>query len=157
MLKVGEFAPEFELLNQNGEIRKLSDGYGKWQVVYFYPKDDTPGCTIEACGLRDNFTELNKLAIVYGVSKDSVESHAKFASKHSLPFDLLSDIDGKMIREYQALDAKKFLGKVFEGVLRITYIIDPEGRIAKTYSNVTVSSHAQELMSDLKEMISKKG
>lgn len=143
-------APEFELPDENGETKTLSDYSGKWLILYFYPKDDTPGCTIEACSLRDARDDLIDLgAEVVGISKDSTDSHDKFKAKHSLNFTLLSDESGKTIEAYDAW-GKKMFGK--EGILRKTFIIDPEGVVQKVYGRVTPAGHGNQIISDLKAL-----
>ncbi|MCX6726941.1 MAG: peroxiredoxin [Candidatus Shapirobacteria bacterium] len=138
-------ANNFELPDQNGKTHKLVDYLGKWVVLYFYPKDDTPGCTKEACSLRDNFRQIEKLgAVILGVSKDSVASHQKFAEKYNLNFTILSDISGKMIRSYGA--------KGLVGTLRKTYLIDDNGEIRKIYDKVNPTIHAEEIVDYLKKV-----
>jgi peroxiredoxin Q/BCP len=144
-------AKDFSLHDQNDSVHTLKQYRGKWVVLYFYPKDDTPGCTIEACKFRDSLAELRKLGVVIlGVSKDSVTSHKKFAQKYHLNFPILSDESKETIRAYDAWGMKKFLGKQFEGTLRKTYLIDPEGEIKKMYNNVNPTVHAGEILRDLK-------
>jgi thioredoxin-dependent peroxiredoxin len=143
-------ASDFSLPDQDGHIHCLSQYQGKWVVLYFYPKDDTPGCTKEACSFRDSFHVLEKMAVVIlGVSKDSVASHKKFAAKYHLNFPLLSDSHTEVIRSYQAWGTKSFMGKKFAGVLRTTYLIDPKGEIKKVYHKVNPLIHAGEIISDL--------
>jgi thioredoxin-dependent peroxiredoxin len=143
-------AIDFKLPDQNGNIQTLSQYKGKWIVLYFYPKDDTPGCTKEACNFRDSIQELKNLGVViFGVSKDSVSSHKKFADKYHLNFPILSDENKEVIKSYNAWGKKKFLGKEFEGILRISYLIDPDGKIIKVYQNVNPSVHAGEILQDL--------
>ncbi|MEL7625745.1 MAG: thioredoxin-dependent thiol peroxidase [Anaerolineaceae bacterium] len=150
MLKEGDFAPDFELPDQDEVMHKLSDYRGKKVVLYFYPKDDTPGCTKEACSFRDSFGEFRKQGMaVLGVSKDSVKSHAKFQEKYSLPFPLLSDTDTSVIKAFDAWGPKKFMGKEFLGILRTTFVIDETGRIIKIYENVKPQDHAQEILKDI--------
>lgn len=145
-------AEDFKLPDQDGIIRKLSDYKGKWVVLYFYPKDDTPGCTKEACNFRDSFHELQKLGVqVLGVSKDSVSSHKKFVEKYNLNFPVLSDTDKTIIKKYKAWGEKKFMGRVFEGTLRISYLIDPSGEINKIYEKVNPLMHASEIINDLQQ------
>jgi peroxiredoxin Q/BCP len=145
----GEAAPAFALSDQNGKPHKLSDYSGKWVVLYFYPKDDTPGCTKEACSFRDDLAKLEKLgAQVVGVSVDDTESHARFANKYHLPFPLLADKDGKVADSYGAL-TNLFLVKIAK---RYTFLIDPKGNIAKTYLSVDTSRHSQEIIDDLKQL-----
>ena len=144
MLEVGTMAPEFSLPDQDGVERKLSDYKGKWVILYFYPKDNTPGCTKEACSLRDEKEDIDGLyAVVIGVIKDSDASHKKFIANQNLNFTLLSDPEHKVIEQYQAWGEKTFCGKKSMGILRSTYIIDPEGKINKTYDKVTTSTHGK--------------
>lgn len=147
-------APDFSLPDQNGEIRTLKEFAGKWVVLYFYPKDSSPGCTVEACSFRDVETVIAELgnAIVIGVSKDSVTSHKKFADKHELKFILLSDESTDMINAYGAWLEKRMFGKKYMGVLRMTHIIDPAGEIVKTYPKVNPTDHAGEIILDLKAL-----
>lgn len=147
--KSGDVAPAFRLMDQNGEIKKLSDFSGQWVVLYFYPKDDTPGCTKEACAFRDDLASLEKLgAKVVGISVDDSDSHAKFAAKYHLPFPLLSDEDGKVAKSYGAL-ANLFVVKIAK---RYTFLIDPKGKISKVYMSVDTSRHSQEIVDDLKNL-----
>lgn len=144
-----QLAPDFTLLDQNGQPHALHDYRGKWVILYFYPKDDTPGCTTEACNFRDSLRELQKLGmVVLGVSKDSVASHGRFAAKYRLNFPLLSDPEHQVIEQYQAWGEKKFLGKVFLGILRTTYLIDPQGYIVKIYPQVNPTQHAADILAD---------
>lgn len=147
-------APDFLLPDQTGKLRKLQDFAGKWVVIYFYPKDDTPGCTTEACGFRDAEDVIAQYgnAVVIGVSKDSVKSHKKFAGKHKLGFTLLSDESGQMIEEYGAWQLKKFMGREYMGIQRMTHIINPQGEIVKTYEKVSPKTHAAEIIKDLQEL-----
>jgi len=147
--KSGDIAPAFRLTDQNGEIKKLSDFSGQWVVLYFYPKDDTPGCTKEACAFRDDLASLEKLgAKVVGISVDDSDSHAKFAAKYHLPFPLLADEDGKVAESYGAL-ANLFVVKIAK---RYTFLIDPKGKISKVYLSVDTSRHSQEIVDDLKNL-----
>lgn len=140
----------FLLPDQFGKIHKLSDYKGRWVVLYFYPKDDTPGCTKEACGFRDIVGEFEKKnAVILGVSKDSVESHKKFSEKYHLNFSILSDVDKKVIKSFGAWGEKKFLGKTFEGVLRHTYLINPKGEIVKKFKKVNPLTHPQEILKEI--------
>ncbi|MBI5127566.1 thioredoxin-dependent thiol peroxidase [Candidatus Roizmanbacteria bacterium] len=140
-------AKDFSLPDQSGKIHKLSNYRGKWVVLYFYPKDDTPGCTKEACGFRDAIEEFNKKGVVIvGISKDSVESHKKFSEKYHLNFPILSDVDKKVIQAYGVWGEKKFLGKTFMGTLRNTYLIDPKRNIIKTFEKVNPLTHPQEVL-----------
>jgi|SRR5688572_16933130 len=153
MLKQGAKAPNFELPDQNGKMHSLKDQKGKWTLIYFYPKDDTPGCTVEACTIRDNYGAYKKAGItVWGVSADPVKKHAKFAEKYDLPFTLLSDEDKSMIKSYDAWGLKKFMGREYEGIFRNSFLIDPEGKIAKIYEKVKPAEHAEEVLADVKAM-----
>ena len=141
-------APDFSLQNQDGTIVQLKDFAGNWLVLYFYPKDDTPGCTMEACSLRDARDELTELgAEVVGISKDDAASHEKFKTKFNLHFNLLSDPEGKTIEAYGAW-GKKMFGR--EGILRKTFIINPEGQVVKVYGRVTPLGHGEKVVADLK-------
>lgn len=147
-------APDFKLKDQNEKIKTLKDYQGKWLVLYFYPKDDTPGCTKEACNFRDSRDAISEFgnAVVVGVSKDSVKSHLKFIEKHKLNFTLLSDPEAETIRAYNSWGPKKFMGKEYFGILRNTFIIDPKGNIAKEYLGVNPAKHAVEIINDLKTL-----
>lgn len=147
-------APDFSLADQNGITHSLGDYTGQWLVLYFYPKDDTPGCTAEACSFRDEreVIETTGHAKVVGVSKDSVASHKKFADKHHLNFTLLSDPDHKIIEAYDSWGLRKIMGREFMGTQRNTFIIDPAGLIAKKYEGVDPRTHAVQIIADLKEL-----
>lgn len=142
-------AHNFSLLDQNGSIHTLDDYKGRWLVLYFYPKDDTPGCTKEACGFRDNIKILidHNIAVL-GVSKDSVVSHKTFSEKYNLPFPLLSDESAEVIKAYNAWGTKVFMG-LYDGVLRKTYLINPDGEIAKVYEKVKPEQHAEEILHEV--------
>jgi len=143
-------APDFELKDQDGKIHKLSDYKGKKVVLYFYPKDDTPGCTKEACSFRDNNSILKKKgAVVLGISADNEKSHKKFESKYSLNFPLLADTDKNTINEYGVWGEKSFMGKKFMGIKRTTFIIDEKGIIKKVFENVKVDNHTEEVLKEL--------
>lgn len=144
-------APDFTLPDQNGINHSLSQYAGKWVIVYFYPKDATPGCTKEACNFRDgrDFLEATG-AVVLGVSKDSVASHKKFADAHNLHFTLLSDTSTETIQAFGAWGKKKFMGREYEGIKRNTYLINPKGYIEKVYENVNPMTHINEIYKDLK-------
>ena len=142
-------APNFTLTDHTGTPRSLTDYRGKWVVLYFYPKDDTPGCTMEACSFRDaNEALIAKGAVVLGVSADSPESHAKFIASHKLPFTLLSDPNKSAITAYGCW-GKKMFGR--EGILRRTFIINPAGEVVKKYGRVTPAEHATQIIKDLEE------
>ena len=147
MLTEGSQAPDFTLTDETGTEVSLSQFRGKKAVVYFYPKDDTPGCTKEACGFRDNYDAiLDKGAVVIGISADSEKSHDKFKSKYELPFYLLSDPEKKAIDAFGAWGEKKMYGKTYEGVMRYTFIIDEEGKVMKAFPKVKPAEHAAEVM-----------
>ena len=151
MLKESENAPDFKLKNQNGETVKLSDQRGKKIALYFYPKDDTPGCTKQACSLRDGFSDLKKAGItVYGVSMDTEAKHQKFIAKYDLPFDLLIDENHEIADKYGAYGEKKFMGKTYDGILRKTFLIDEDGKIKKIFDKVKVDEHADEVLQAFK-------
>lgn len=150
MLKPGDTAPAFTLPDQGGKEHFLSDYKGQWVLIYFYPKDDTPGCTREACGLRDHFRKFGKLkAQVFGVSADSTASHKKFARKFKLPFPLLADEQKRMIQAYGAWGEKEFMGRSYPGIRRTSFLIDPKGKIALVYEKVKPELHAEEVLKDL--------
>lgn len=150
-IKVGAKAPAINLPDQDGKQHKLSDYLGQWVLVYFYPKDDTSGCTTEACALRDNLPKFGKLkAKVFGISTDSVASHKKFADKYKLPFTLLADEDKVTVNKYGVWAEKSMYGRKYFGTLRNSYLIDPKGNIAKIYEKVKPALHADEVLADLK-------
>ncbi|MDI6766375.1 MAG: thioredoxin-dependent thiol peroxidase [Bacteroidota bacterium] len=146
-LKVGDPAPIFSLPDAEGKTLSLSDFKGKKVIVYFYPKDDTPGCTKEACTFRDYFVRLERRgAAVVGISADTIESHHKFSEKYKLPFPLLSDESKEVIKTYGAWKKKWFMGKSFMGIERTTFIIDEEGKIAQIFPRVIVDKHIWEIL-----------
>lgn len=152
MLEVGKKAPDFKLQNQDGEIISLKDLKGKKVVLYFYPKDNTSGCTKEACNFRDDFPKFKKSeAIILGVSPDSVSSHKKFADKYDLPFSLLADEDKKVVQLYDVWKEKSMYGKKYMGVERTTFIIDENGKIKQIFNKVKVDGHNEEVMKALKD------
>jgi len=152
-IKLGAKAPGFNLPDQDGKMHDLKDYAGQWVLLYFYPKDDTPGCTIEACAIRDNFPKFKKMkAVVLGVSADPVKKHAKFAEKYDLPFTLLSDEKHALLDAYGVWAKKKFMGREYMGILRNSYLINPEGKIAKIYEGVKPKDHAEEVLQDLKAL-----
>jgi thioredoxin-dependent peroxiredoxin len=150
-LQPHDTAPPFALPDQNGTMHALADYKGRWVLLYFYPEDDTPGCTKEACGIRDAWSKFTGIPVL-GVSADTVESHAKFAKKHDLPFTLLSDPAKEALNAYGVWAKKKFMGKEYMGILRASFLIDPDGRIAKIYENVTPETHAMDVLADLAEL-----
>jgi peroxiredoxin Q/BCP len=155
-LNIGDTAPDFNLLDQTGTQYTLSSYRGRWVLVYFYPRDDTPGCTKEACGFRDAFPEFEKLDMpILGISTDSVKSHGKFVAKYELPFTLLADEDNEVVQLYGVWGKKKFLGKEFEGTHRMSFLIDPEGQIAKIYKKVKPAKHAHEVLQDVRTLVKK--
>lgn len=151
MIKVSSLAPDFSLLDQAGISHQLSDYRGSWVLLYFYPKDDTPGCTKEACQIRDVWSEYQTAGIqVLGVSADSVDSHHLFANKYNLPFPLLSDQTKKVVDEYGAGILKGLFVKKPVGVKRISYLIDPNGVVKKVYKKVQPTEHADQVLADVK-------
>jgi peroxiredoxin Q/BCP len=146
-LKVGDKAPAFKAQTNGGNTVSLSDYKGKRVLLYFYPKDSTPGCTKEACGFRDNLKALAaKGVVVLGVSKDSVKSHDKFVEKYQLPFPLLADEDQKIVEAYGVLGPKVFMGRKFIGVHRVTFLIGADGRIERIWPEVQAATHAQDVL-----------
>ena len=153
MLKIKSKAPSFTSVSTSKKNYSLKDSFGKYVVLYFYPKDNTPGCTIETKDfnkLLPNFKKLN--CEVYGVSKDSLESHNKFKDKYKIKFDLLADEDLKLLKKYKVWGKKKFMGREFMGTIRSTYLIDKKGLIIKTWENVKVKDHAKEVLETLKSI-----
>ena len=150
MLETGKKAPDFTLPDQNGEMHKLSDYRGQKVILYFYPKDNTAGCTKQACGFGDRYPQFReKGAVVLGVSKDSVVSHKKFEEKYGLPFTLLSDTELTVIKAYDVWKEKKNYGKVSMGVVRTTYLIDEKGVIIKAMDKVKAADNPQEMLEEL--------
>lgn len=148
---VGDLAPDFTLPDQEGNQHTLSAYKGQWVLLYFYPKDDTPGCTKEACSIRDNFPAFQKLNVkVFGVSVDSVKKHAKFIEKYTLPFTLLADEEKTVVHAYGVWAKKKFMGREYMGTLRWSFLIDSKGKIAKVYQDVKPEEHVEEILRDLK-------
>jgi peroxiredoxin Q/BCP len=151
-LKEGDKAPAFEGINQDGNTIRLNDLKGKKVILYFYPKDFTSGCTDEACSLRDNYAELAEKGFeVIGISPDTEKSHIKFKSKYGLPYNLISDTEKNILKEYGAWGEKNMYGKIVEGVLRTTFIINEEGVIEKVFTKVNTKDHAQQILEGLGE------
>ena len=149
-LQQGTQAPEFHLPDQDGKTVSLGDLRGRKVVLYFYPKDDTPGCTAEACGIRDQFPRFEaRDAVVLGVSPDDAESHRRFREKYGLPFTLLADTEHRVADAYGVWGTRKLYGREYEGVSRTTFLIDEEGRVERVYDKVSPAEHAQELLEAL--------
>ncbi len=149
-IKIGSLVPEVSLPDQSGKVHSLKDYAGQWVLLYFYPKDDTPGCTAEACAMRDNLPAFKHLKIkVLGISVDPVKSHRKFADKYDLNFTLLADEDKAVVKRYGVWGKKKFMGREYEGTNRTSFLIDPKGRLAKIYENVKPAGHAEDVLRDL--------
>jgi len=150
-ISAGINAPDFSLQDENNRIRRLSEFRGRPVILYFYPKDDTPGCTTEACNFRDDYSAyIDADVIILGVSPDSPKSHTKFKEKYSLPFTLLSDEDHAVAEAYGVWGLKKFMGREYMGILRTTFLIDAQGRIARVFENVKPAQHSAEVLSALK-------
>ena len=150
MLEVGIKAPDFTLPDQNGNRHSLSDYRGKKVILYFYPKDNTPGCTKQACGFAERYPQfIEKGAVVLGISKDSVASHKKFEEKYGLPFTILSDPELVAIQAYDVWQEKKNYGKTYMGVVRTTYLIDEEGKIAKAFDKVKAADNPEQMLGEL--------
>ncbi len=153
MLKINSKAPNFNLISTNGNSYSLKDSIRSYVVLYFYPKDDTPGCTIETNDFNKLLTKFKKLNCeVYGISKDNIKSHNKFKEKYKIKFDLLADDEIKIVKSYKVWAKKKFMGREFMGVVRSTFLIDPKGKIVKIWDNVKVKDHAQEVLDSLKHI-----
>ena len=152
-LNEGISAPEFTLKDESGNLRSLSEYRGSPVVLYFYPKDDTPGCTTEACNFRDDYSAFEDAGVVIlGVSPDSTKSHAKFKAKYNLPFNLLADDEHRVCEIYGVWGLKKMMGKEYFGVLRTTFIIDAQGNIVKVFENVKPSEHSEEVLAIVKNL-----
>lgn len=149
-LKEGDKAPEFNVTDQNGKVHKIADYKGKKLILYFYPKDLTPGCTVESCNLRDNYESLKKDGFeVLGVSADDEKKHQKFIDKHNLPFNLLADTNREVLNNYGVWGEKKFMGKVYDGIHRTTFIIDENGMIEKIINKVKTKNHTEQILNEL--------
>lgn len=152
-LQPGDTAPDFTLPDAAGENRSLRDYRGQWVLLFFYPRDNTPGCTTEACALRDVYDEIRSHgATVIGISGDSVRSHERFSSRHRLPFTLLSDEENAVTVRYGVYGPKTFMGRTFDGIHRQSVLIDPDGVVAKVYEKVKPAGHAAEVLADLQEL-----
>lgn len=152
-LKIGSKAPDFKLPDENGKLHKLSDYKGKKVVLYFYPADDTPGCTQEACNFRDDYLKYKTAgAVILGVSPDDEQSHEKFKAKFSLPFPLLADVGHKVCDQYGVWGEKSMFGKKYMGVIRSTFLIDAEGKIAEIYKKVSVPKHSENVLKALESV-----
>lgn len=153
-IEIGSLAPDFSLPDQDGKAHSLKEYKGKWLLLYFYPKDNTEGCTKEACMIRDDFMGFKKLDVeIIGVSVDSVKSHKKFAQDYKLPFTLLSDDKKEVVNLYGVWAKKKFMGREYMGTLRTSFLINPEGKIEKIYEKVKPAEHSKEVLEDLKNNI----
>jgi len=152
VLTTGQQAPEFTLTDSKGDVHRLSDYRGETIVLYFYPKDDTPGCTKEACSFRDSYQDFKEAGVeVIGISPDSEKSHSKFIDKYELPFTLLSDPDHQVCEAFGVWGIKKSFGREYEGVYRTTFVIGPEGKIKRVFENVKPSDHSQEVLEEVKK------
>ncbi|QYK51874.1 MAG: thioredoxin-dependent thiol peroxidase [Anaerolineales bacterium] len=152
-LKVGQKAPDFKLPDENGKLHSLSDYKGKTVVLYFYPADDTPGCTLEACNFRDDYLKYKAAgAVILGVSPDDEESHEKFKKKFNLPFPLLADVGHKVSEKYGVWGEKTMFGKKYMGVIRSTFLIGPDGKIAELYNKVSVPKHSEKVLKAVEEL-----
>ena len=153
MIKENTKAPDFTLPSTNGENQKLKDLLGKYVVIYFYPKDDTPGCTIETNDFNKLLPKFKKLNCeIFGISKDTIKSHDKFREKYQIKFDLLADEELKVLKKYKVWGKKKFMGREFMGINRTTFLIDKKGKILKIWENVKVKDHAKEVLETLKDI-----
>ena len=157
MLKINTKAPSLNLSSTSGNSYSLKDSIGKYVILYFYPKDDTPGCTIETNDFNKLLTKFKKLNCdVFGISKDDLKSHNKFKEKYKIKFDLLADDEIKIVKSYKVWAKKKFMGREFMGVIRSTFLIDPKGKIVKIWDNVKVKDHAKVVLETLKDIQNKK-
>jgi thioredoxin-dependent peroxiredoxin len=152
-LQTGKKAPQFSLPDQDGKMHALKDYLGSWVLLYFYPKDDTPGCTKEACTFRDNLPKFKKIDVpIFGISVDTVKSHKKFSEKYKLPFTLLADENKEVVEKYGVWQLKKFMGREYMGTVRNSYLINPQGKIAKIYESVKPEKHPEEVLKDIKAL-----
>ena len=151
LLKENEIAPEFSLADETGKTHRLSDYKGKNILLYFYPKDDTPGCTTEACSFRDDYSSYEQAGVVIlGISADSIASHAKFKAKYHLPFNLLADTDHTVCEKYGVWGTKKMMGREYDGIFRTSYLLGTDGKIKKVFADVKPAGHSQEVLMALK-------
>lgn len=151
-LKTGDLAPDFSFTDPAGQTKKLSDYRGSKVILYFYPKDNTPGCTVESCNLRDNYSDLRDRGFeVIGVSADSEKSHEGFRSRYELPFALVSDTGKTVLNSYGVWAQKKFMGKTFMGILRTTFVIDEQGRIERIIDKVNTKDHAKQVLEEMEK------
>lgn len=149
-LQIGDIAPTFEGINEQGEVVRLQDFRGKKLILFFYPADNTPGCTATACSLRDAYTDLqNKGFAMLGVSPDSPKKHENFIRKHQFPFSLLADTEQVVMKQYGVWGEKKFMGRTFDGVLRTTFVIDEQGKIAQIFRKVATQNHATQILESM--------
>ena len=156
MIKENTKAPIFKLPSTNKTNYSLKESIGKYVIIYFYPKDDTPGCTLETNDFNKLISKFKKLGCdVYGISKDSLKSHNKFKEKYKIKFDLLADEDLKVLKKYKVWGKKKFMGKEFMGTIRSTFLIDKKGKIIKVWDNVKVKDHAKEVLETLSNLVKK--
>lgn len=153
MLETGQSVPQFSLPDQNGKIHNINDYKDQWVILYFYPKDLTPGCTTEACNFQEALPDFNAIdAVIFGISKDSPEQHKKFVSKYNLQFSLLSDEHSDVCEKFGVWQKKSNYGKEYMGIVRSTFLVNPEGKIARVYPKVNVKEHHQEILNDLKTL-----
>lgn len=153
MLEIGKSIPQFSLPDQDRKIHNIKDYKGKWVIIYFYPKDLTPGCTTEACNFQEALPDFNSIdAVIFGISKDSVKQHKKFANKYNLQFSLLSDENSDVCEQFGVWQKKSMYGKEYMGIARSTFIVNPAGKIVKVYPKVNVKEHHSEILNDLKEL-----
>ena len=153
MLEIGKSIPQFSLPDQDRKIHNIKDYKGKWVIIYFYPKDLTPGCTTEACNFQEALPDFNSIdAVIFGISKDSVKQHKKFANKYNLQFSLLSDENSDVCEQFGVWQKKSMYGKEYMGIARSTFIVNPDGKIVKFYPKVNAKEHHSEILNDLKEL-----
>jgi thioredoxin-dependent peroxiredoxin len=153
-MEIGQSAPKFTALDREGKITTLQDFHGQWLVLYFYPKDNTPGCTTEAIEFTDKLSQFQSLnAQVVGMSPDSIASHGKFIDKHNLEIILLSDPEHQIAEDYGVWQLKKFMGKEYMGIIRSTFLIDPSGKIAQIWSNVKVKNHVDSVLDRVRSLV----